>query len=57
MLSKDVLKEIEEVVGPEDLLEEPEDRVRDFREVEKGFGPDEAQKESKRCLRCDLEER
>lgn len=27
MLSKDVLKEIEEVVGPEDLLEEPEDRA------------------------------
>ncbi|MBW1996533.1 MAG: FAD-dependent oxidoreductase [Deltaproteobacteria bacterium] len=38
-------------------MEEPEERVRDFREVERGFGPGEAERESKRCLRCDLEEK
>ncbi len=37
-------------------LEKPEDRVRDFREVEKGFSSaDEACREAYRCLRCDLE--
>ena len=36
-------------------LEKPEDRVRDFREVEKGFTRDEAHREAMRCLRCDLE--
>ncbi|MBW2622040.1 MAG: FAD-dependent oxidoreductase [Deltaproteobacteria bacterium] len=37
-------------------LEEPGTRVKDFREVEKGFsGEEEAQKEALRCLRCDLE--
>ncbi|MFC1858572.1 FAD-dependent oxidoreductase [Thermodesulfobacteriota bacterium] len=37
-------------------LEKPEERVRDFREVEKGIsGEEEAHRESKRCLRCDLE--
>ena len=37
-------------------LEKPEDRVKDFREVEKGYAQnDEAHLEAKRCLRCDLE--
>jgi NADH-quinone oxidoreductase subunit F len=36
-------------------LEEPEKRVRDFREVEKGFTEEEAIREAVRCLRCDLE--
>jgi NADH-quinone oxidoreductase subunit F len=35
--------------------EEAKERVRDFREVEKGFTKDQAHREAKRCLRCDLE--
>ena len=38
-------------------LEKPEERVRDFREVEKGFTEEEAHQEAIRCLRCDLEEK
>jgi len=37
------------------VLEKPEERTRDFREVEKGFTEEEAWYEAKRCLRCDLE--
>jgi NADH-quinone oxidoreductase subunit F len=37
------------------LMERPEERTRDFREVEKGFSEEEAWYEAKRCLRCDLE--
>jgi NADH-quinone oxidoreductase subunit F len=36
-------------------LEEPLERVADFREVERGFTEEDAQREAKRCLRCDLE--
>jgi NADH-quinone oxidoreductase subunit F len=36
-------------------FEKPVERVRDFREVEKGFLEDQALKEATRCLRCDLE--
>ena len=37
-------------------LEKPTDRVKDFREVEKGYAFDEdAHREAVRCLRCDLE--
>jgi NADH-quinone oxidoreductase subunit F len=36
-------------------VEKPEERTRDFREVEKGFSETEAWYEAKRCLRCDLE--
>jgi NADH-quinone oxidoreductase subunit F len=36
-------------------LEDVEQRVEDFREVEKGFTEDEGRVEAKRCLRCDLE--
>jgi NADH-quinone oxidoreductase subunit F len=36
-------------------LETPEDRVSDFREVEKGFDEEQALAEAVRCLRCDLE--
>ena len=35
--------------------EKPEERIKDFREVEKGLSEEEAYLESKRCLRCDLE--
>jgi len=38
-------------------LEKPEKRVKDFREVEKGFTQEEAHRETMRCLRCDLEEK
>jgi NADH-quinone oxidoreductase subunit F len=37
-------------------FEDPEERVKDFREVEKGFTEEEAHIEAVRCLRCDLEE-
>jgi NADH-quinone oxidoreductase subunit F len=37
-------------------VEPPGERVKDFREVEKGYGRDqEAHREARRCLRCDLE--
>ncbi len=36
-------------------VEKPHERVRDFREVEKGFSKNQAHREAKRCLRCDLE--
>ncbi len=38
-------------------LEEPEERVKDFREVERGLDEEDAQREAVRCLRCDLEEK
>ena len=38
-------------------LEKPEERVKDFREVEKGFTEEDAHREAVRCLRCDLEEK
>jgi NADH-quinone oxidoreductase subunit F len=38
-------------------LEKPEERVKDFREVEKGFTQEDAHQETMRCLRCDLEEK
>ncbi len=37
-------------------LETPDDRIKDFREVEKGFASEkEVFREAGRCLRCDLE--
>jgi NADH-quinone oxidoreductase subunit F len=33
----------------------PEDRRRDFREIETGFSEEQARDEATRCLRCDLE--
>ncbi len=36
-------------------FEHPEERIRDFREVEQGFTESEAHFEARRCLRCDLE--
>lgn len=38
-------------------LESPKERVKDFREVEKGFTEEQAKLEAMRCLRCDLEEK
>jgi NADH-quinone oxidoreductase subunit F len=36
-------------------LEDPAERVKDFREIEKGFSEEQARLEATRCLRCDLE--
>lgn len=36
-------------------LEAPADRVKDFREIERGFTQEQAIYEAGRCLRCDLE--
>jgi len=36
-------------------MEKAEERVCDFREVERGFNAEEARFEARRCLRCDLE--
>ena len=36
-------------------LEAPADRVKDFREIERGFTAEQAIWEAGRCLRCDLE--
>jgi NADH-quinone oxidoreductase subunit F len=36
-------------------MEDVEERVRDFREVERGLDEEEAEYEASRCLRCDLE--
>ena len=36
-------------------LENPEERVLDFREVEKVLSREQAHEEAGRCLRCDLE--
>lgn len=36
-------------------VEKAQDRIRDFREVEKGLTKEEAHIEASRCLRCDLE--
>jgi len=36
-------------------LEDAGLRIRDFREVEKGFTEEQGRREAKRCLRCDLE--
>jgi len=36
-------------------LEKPEERVKDFREIEMGLTEEQAILESTRCLRCDLE--
>ena len=33
----------------------PEERIRDFREIEIGFSEEQAREEATRCLRCDLE--
>ena len=38
-------------------IESPKERVKDFREVEKGFTEEQARQEAVRCLRCDLEEK
>jgi NADH-quinone oxidoreductase subunit F len=38
-------------------VEKPEERITDFREVEKGFTTKDAYREAMRCLRCDLEEK
>ncbi len=38
-------------------LEKPKERVKDFREVEKGFTEEQARQEAMRCLRCDLEDK
>jgi NADH-quinone oxidoreductase subunit F len=37
------------------VLEQPDERARDFREVERGYDEGQALYEAMRCLRCDLE--
>jgi len=37
------------------MMEKPQERTQDFREVEKGLEEDQAWYEAMRCLRCDLE--
>jgi NADH-quinone oxidoreductase subunit F len=36
-------------------FEDARKRIKDFREVEKGFTEEEGRREAVRCLRCDLE--
>jgi NADH-quinone oxidoreductase subunit F len=52
-------KELEEVEEEKPRVKmptaPPEDRIRDFREIELGFSEEKACEEAKRCLRCDLE--
>jgi NADH-quinone oxidoreductase subunit F len=49
-------EETEEKPRVEMELEAADERIKDFREVERGFSSDkEAHYEAKRCLRCDLE--
>ncbi|MBW1733263.1 MAG: FAD-dependent oxidoreductase [Deltaproteobacteria bacterium] len=36
-------------------IENPRERIKDFREIEKGFSFEQAVREAGRCLRCDLE--
>ena len=43
------------VIGVGSEIEDAKERIKDFREVEKGFSEEEAYRESIRCLRCDLE--
>ena len=38
-------------------MERPDDRICDFREVERGYSEEQARREAVRCLRCDLEDR
>jgi len=38
-------------------MEKTDERIRDFREVEKGLSQDQAHREAQRCLRCDLEKK
>jgi NADH-quinone oxidoreductase subunit F len=38
-------------------MEITDERIRDFREVEKGLSQDQAHREARRCLRCDLEKK
>jgi NADH-quinone oxidoreductase subunit F len=35
----------------------PQERIKDFREVEIGITKEQAHLEAKRCLRCDLEKK
>jgi NADH-quinone oxidoreductase subunit F len=48
---------LEEKPRIEVVVEEAEQRKKDFREVEKGFTEADARREAVRCLRCDLEEK
>ncbi len=44
------------LTGREELAQEPPQlRVQDFREVEAGYNEEQARREARRCLRCDLE--
>jgi hypothetical protein len=45
-----------EAKRPEMPTQAPEERVKNFAEIELGFSEEVAREEAKRCLRCDLEE-
>lgn len=45
---------LEEPERPEMPLLSPEERTKNFREVELGFTEEMAVKEARRCLRCEL---
>ncbi len=49
--------EIDETPRMKEKMEKVVDRVRDFREVEKGLSSEDAHLEAVRCLRCDLEDK
>jgi NADH-quinone oxidoreductase subunit F len=61
-LREDIGLALDEETGEEQprikiQLEKPEERITDFREVERGLTPNDAYREAMRCLRCDLEEK
>ncbi|MBW2078997.1 MAG: FAD-dependent oxidoreductase, partial [Deltaproteobacteria bacterium] len=61
-LKEDIGLALDEETGEEQprveiQLEKPEERITDFREVERGFTKEDAFREAMRCLRCDLEEK
>jgi NADH-quinone oxidoreductase subunit F len=48
-------EEIETLTRPEMPVLSVSERLKGFEEVEKGFTEEQAMKEARRCLRCDLE--
>ncbi len=48
-------EETEEKRRVKEDMEDPENRIKDFREVEKGLSEQDVHFEARRCLRCDLE--
>lgn len=61
LLTEALLAQEEETVQAKPRMktqhQRPQERVKDFREVEIGFSADQAHGEARRCLRCDLEKK